>query len=121
MFVKDGWASETSEDFLFSRITSINWHSGMLLGQIDVHVQGLKSEIKNVQKDPGKLIVDRTRHHISKGDAPVSASAEVSAAKATTGEPDVYEQLHKLARLRDAGVISAEEFEVKKRVLMDRI
>lgn len=126
MFVKDGWTSKTSEDFPFSRISSINWHTGMLLGQIDIHVQGLKSEIKNVQKDAGKLIVDRTRHHISKGDQPTSAvqatpAPAAAAAAAASAEPDVYEQLRKLAELRTAGVITDEEFEAKKQVLMDRI
>ena len=35
--------------------------------------------------------------------------------------PDVYEEIRKLAALRDEGLITAEEFEVKKRDLLDRI
>lgn len=126
MFVKDGWTSKTSEDFPFSRISSINWHSGMLTGQIDVHVQGLKTEIKNVYKDAGKLIVDRVRHHISKGDMPTSAAPATSAstgpsAPAAPAEPDVYEQLRKLGELRDAGVLTEDEFLAKKATLLERL
>ncbi len=35
--------------------------------------------------------------------------------------PDVYEQIRRLADLRDNGLITAEEFETKKRELLDRI
>ena len=35
--------------------------------------------------------------------------------------PDVYEQIRRLAGLRDEGLITAEEFETKKRELLDRL
>jgi hypothetical protein len=37
------------------------------------------------------------------------------------GGPDIPEQIKKLAELRDSGAISAEEFEAKKRDLLDRM
>ncbi len=38
-----------------------------------------------------------------------------------TSAPDAMEQLKKLAELRDAGVITAEDFETKKSELLKRI
>jgi hypothetical protein len=35
--------------------------------------------------------------------------------------PDVYEQIRRLAELRDEGLIMPEEYEVKKRDLLDRL
>ena len=35
--------------------------------------------------------------------------------------PDIYEEIHRLAQLRDEGLITNEEFEAKKRELLDRI
>lgn len=34
---------------------------------------------------------------------------------------DVYEQIRRLAQLRDEGLITSEEFEEKKRDLLDRL
>jgi hypothetical protein len=42
----------------------------------------------------------------------------------TTGEtvtPNIYEQIRRLAKLRDEGLITTEEFEEKKRELLDRL
>ena len=39
----------------------------------------------------------------------------------SSGSGDIPDQIRKLAELRDAGVISAEEFETKKRDLLDRM
>jgi hypothetical protein len=65
--------------------------------------------------------VDRVRHHISKADAPVTAAPVVAAPASAAAAPDVYEQLRKLAELRDQGVINPEDFEAKKQELMRRI
>jgi hypothetical protein len=35
--------------------------------------------------------------------------------------PDVYEQLKKLGELRDAGILTDEEFAAKKQVLLDQM
>jgi Short C-terminal domain len=47
--------------------------------------------------------------------------AEAHAPQQSASAPDPVEQLRKLGELRDAGVISSEEFESKKRDLLDRI
>lgn len=46
-----------------------------------------------------------------------------SQAAATGGQPnqDLPDQIRKLAELRDAGIITAEEFEAKKRDLLDKM
>lgn len=36
-------------------------------------------------------------------------------------QPDVVDQLERLGKLRDSGVLTAEEFEAKKRELLDRL
>ncbi|MBM0255754.1 SHOCT domain-containing protein [Micromonospora sp. 4G55] len=40
------------------------------------------------------------------------------AATAVPSQPDPLDQLRKLAELRDAGIVTAEEFEAKKRQLL---
>lgn len=51
---------------------------------------------------------------LDKGAAPAPSPAAPS-------QPDVYDQLKKLGELRDAGVLSPEEFEAKKAELLGRL
>lgn len=114
LFLKDGMVSKRSEDLPLSKVSSIEWSSGMMLGKITAFVSGNKAEVTNVAKVDGKALVDDVRARIS--DAP-AAPATAPAAAAV----DPVEQLKKLAELRDAGVLTSEEFEAKKADLMGRI
>jgi hypothetical protein len=51
----------------------------------------------------------------------VLSREDVPTPAASQGGGDVYEQLKKLGELRDAGVLSPEEFEAKKAALIDRL
>ena len=52
---------------------------------------------------------------------PVSSSPRVPAVVPTAQEPNVLEQLKQLGALRDAGVVTTEEFENKKAELLKRL
>lgn len=108
-FVKDGRLRQTSEDFPFGSISSIQWDAKVMVGSIVVFAMGNKAEITNVSKDDGKPIVDAVRGRLS---APVAAS--------TVGS-DVMAQLRQLGELRDAGVVTTDEFEAKKSELLKRV
>ncbi len=109
LFVQDGVLSKTTEDFPLSKVSSVQWSSGLALGTVVVFASGNKAEIKNVQKDDGKAIVDAMRDRLSRADAP------------TTAAPDVAGQLRQLGELRDAGVLTAEEFAAKKAEILARL
>ena len=114
MFVQDGIMSKTTEDFPYSKISSVSWNSGLALGTIVVFASGNKAEIKNVAKGDGKAIVDALRERLA--DTP--AGAPVAAAPAA---PDVMAQLKQLGELKDAGILSTEEFDAKKTELLSRL
>ena len=114
LFVQDGLMSKTSEDFPIDKVSSVQWTSGMLMGAIVIFASGNKAEIKNIVKDDGKEIVDKIRHRIS---SPIPAPAPTGSALAD----DPIEQLRKLGELRDAGVVTPEEFEAKKTELLSRL
>jgi len=52
---------------------------------------------------------------------PAEPAPKRAAAPRAAKEPDVVDQLERLGKLRDAGVITADEFEAKKRDLLDRL
>jgi hypothetical protein len=119
LFLKDGMMSKTSEDFPLEKISSIQWSTGMLLGKITVFASGNKAEIVNVQKLDGKAITDAVRARTTGGSRP----NEPATATPTPSLPgaDVLDQLRKLGELRDAGVLTDEEFAAKKQRLLDQI
>ncbi len=114
LFVQDGVMSKSTEDFPYSKVSSVSWNSGMMLGTIVVFASGNKAEIKNVNKDDGKEIVDRLRERLA--DSPAASSAGPAPAQA-----DVMGQLKQLGELKAAGVLSQEEFDAKKAELLSRL
>lgn len=119
LFVKDGMMSKTTEDFPLSKVSSIQWSSGMLLGTITVFASANKVEIKNVDKGDGKELVDVIRARIAPGaDAPPPAAPAEPAAAAG---PDLIDQIKRLGELHDAGILTDEEFSTKKAELLARM
>lgn len=102
------------------RDCSIQWASVMVMGSITIFASGNKTEINHVNKSEGKSIVDRVRSRIS--DA--GSVAPVQVAQPDTG-PDsgevVIAQIQKLGELRDAGILTPEEFDAKKTELLGRL
>lgn len=114
LFVQDGVMSKRSEDFPLDKVSSVQWGSGLMLGAITIFASGNKTEIKNVNKDDGKEIVDRVRGRLTapKPEPPTAAGA---------AQPDIIGQIKQLAGLKDAGVLSQDEFEAKKAELLRRL
>jgi hypothetical protein len=120
LFLRDGLLSKSTEEFFFDRITSVAWSSGMLLGKITVATHGGNHIIDGVPKSDGKLLVDALREILHDRLNQVAA-AELSPAGREVPQPDVYDQLRKLAELHEAGVVSAEEYATKRAELLARI
>ena len=113
LFVKEGAMSRKSEDFPFEKVNSLQWSSGLAMGTIIIFAAGNKAEIKNVDKTAGKELADLVRQRIASPSAPTGASAAPSI--------DVADQLRKLGELRDAGILTDEEFTAKKAENLSRM
>jgi hypothetical protein len=117
LFIKEGAMSKTSEDFPLEKVSSVQWSSGMVTGTVTIFASGNKAEIKNVNKDDGKAITDLIRNRLS---APKPTDATTSA-EVPLAPADIPEQIRKLGELRDAGVLTSEEFDSKKAELLARM
>jgi Bacterial PH domain/Short C-terminal domain len=117
LFLKEGVFSRTTEDFPMEKISSVQWSSGIVQGTLTVFASGNKAEIKNMNKDDGKQIADTIRERLSTATTHGPVRDETSAAP----HPDVYGQLAKLGELRDAGILTKEEFDTKKAELLSRL
>lgn len=107
------WDSSTA-DFPLSVITSVSASKELFVNRLAIHTtSGQVMEIGNVSD------VDSLAAAIREELNRARAAAAQPAAPAPA--PDALDQLAKLAALRDAGVVTAEEFEAKKEDLLKRI
>lgn len=109
MFLKDGWTSQTTENFPFEKISSVQWSGGMMLGKIIIFASGNKAEITQVQKPDGKAMVDALNNIVANGPAPAVQAAPVQHAPAPV-QPEPMSSFEMVKELRNRGVLSPEEF-----------
>jgi hypothetical protein len=108
IFLFAGLVNSAFEDFPISNISSISYKSGILVASIEVYASGNKATIANVNKLDAKEIADAIRARLGRPASAANAQAVASDA----------DELAKWAALRDSGVITAEDFEAKKRQLL---
>jgi hypothetical protein len=108
IFVDKGIGKLRVEDFPYDKISSIQYETGWMSGTITIFASGNKAEIKNVVKDSCKGFADYVRARIS----PVSESVQTKAAP--TAGTDLVDQLERLGKLKDQGILTEEEFTAQK-------
>lgn len=113
LFVSEGRRRRASEEFQLRNVSSVEWTAGMVLGRITVFASGGRAEITNVNKRAGREITDLILRRLGLV-APVPPSATaLSSVTALSGDLDLRDRLRRLGELRDAGVLTREEFEGK--------
>ena len=100
------------ESYPYDHISSIETGKGMMGHQITFFASGNKVHMKWIdakQDVPGFISTVRARMKGGAGDG---------AAAVASSEPDVSDQIRKLAQLRDEGLVTDEEFQAKKAQLL---
>lgn len=118
MFVEQGMIRHNFEDFPYDKITSVKTETGMRSGKITIFTSGNKAELGDIHpKARAPEIGDYVRARIS-----AASSNKTDVAQAATPAVDTpVDQLKKLGELRDAGVLTPEEFESKKADILGRM
>lgn len=106
------------EDFNFERVTSIQYDSGLIYADIKVMTGGNNAELKRVNKTHAKLFCEKARLMINQPIRITPVSEPVQQKTFSAPQIDVAEQLTKLARLREQGYLTQEEFDSQKRKLL---
>lgn len=104
------FGKESSEDFPLEKVSSVRWQGGIGSGTVTIVASGGGAEIKSVIVADGRALVDAAR-------------ARLSAPRVATTKPidDPMDQLRKLGELRDAGILTTDEFDAKKADLLGRL
>jgi Bacterial PH domain/Short C-terminal domain/Domain of unknown function (DUF4429) len=116
LFLFHGIVGQSKEDFPLRLISSVQTKSGLGTGELKVFVSGNHSIISGILKSDLEPLANAVRQGMA---AQHGAAAQPQAA--TPPATDPYEALQKLASLRDAGILSSEEFEAKKQELLKRL
>ncbi len=99
------------EDFPLDKITTIQYETGLLLGEIKIHTSGNIAKIDNVEKANARAFAEFVRNKLSQ---PKETTAPI-----INNQPDVYDQLEKLAKLKEQGILTQEEFDTQKKKLLN--
>lgn len=112
-FLRDGWTGATHEDFPLERVTTVGFASRFGTGTVSIHASGNTAEITSVVSADGKRIAAAARK--------VAGPKPAERAERSDSSVDPMDQLKKLGELKDQGVLTPEEFEEKKKILLDRL
>lgn len=96
------------ESFPYSNVSSIESSKGLMGGSISFFASGNKAKMKWIKAGDEQAFVAHVRDRIGKKSS------------APTGN-DVASQIQKLASLRDAGILTEEEFAAKKTEMLARL
>lgn len=104
------------EDFAYDKISSIQYETGLLMGKLTIFTSGNKAIIENVMKSKVRAFGDSIRAKISAPQIPMAASTVVNVT--TSPENNVVEQLERLAKLKEQGILTEQEFVSQKKKIL---
>jgi hypothetical protein len=122
MFIDEGLVRSHREDFPYERVSSVQTSTSMMSGKLVIFASGNKAQLENIMpKQQATALADHIRHQIAGGPAAPATAAAAASEPRPAPTDDPFEKLRKLGELRDAGIISPEEFEAKKASIIDAI
>lgn len=103
--------------FPYDQISSVYCHKGMIGDELQLQVASDRVTIHNIPKGEGDVAAQNIRDMVGTMKAQPTASVVVSAAP----QIDIADQIEKLGKLREKGLITNEEFERKRSELLSRL
>lgn len=117
VFCRKGMMGDVFQAIPLDKITSVETLTRMGQRILTLHTSHDELKFKTFEQadvfDQAYNHIESLRHHFARPAAPVAAPAP--------GADTPLDRLAKLGALRDAGVVSPEEFETKKRELLAQI
>jgi hypothetical protein len=118
-----------TRSWMFNQISNVEFNVGITQGYLEVQPVGGTTAIGKAREDnlirfpkQGKYVdAFRSIHRLIQQKIDDAHKPQVASAPLPPSEPDALDQLKKLGELRDSGVITADEFDEKKRTLLDRL
>lgn len=117
LFISEAWGPGAAETFGLQEISSVQWQSGIMSGEITVRASGTEAGIDKVIKEDGKAMADAVDSAIAGGPppsgqvgAPPPASFEQHPPQAPADPLPQVPSSELVRTLRDRGVLTPDEF-----------
>lgn len=113
VFLEQGLVRRVQEDFAYDRISSVGVKKGLAFGALVISASGNEGEVDQiVPKATADEVAQIVRSRLGATGPPPTAVPSAPAA------PSPADQVRELAKLRDEGMLSEEEFETKRREIL---
>ena len=114
LYFAKGIVSTKVEEFPLDKITSVQYVTGLMTGDVTIFASGNKAEIKTTVKAHTKAFVDGLRAQLDAPKAPVPPP--LPPPRPVVG--DTMAELERLASMKQSGFLSDEEFAAAKRKIL---
>ena len=114
-FFQKGLAAESLQEFALPTIQALSTSKKLGGEKLEVSYSGMRAEIKQLGHGQGDVIVRAFRY------AREQAATAVPSPAPAAPVADPAEQLTKLASLKEAGIITQDEFDTKKTEILSRM
>jgi hypothetical protein len=115
---------EKIESISYDKITSVELGKGLFSSEIKIKASGYVGEIDAIPKDKAEKIVEYTKQamkNFSKRVEPSTATTSSSSSNKQDSGLSLADELMKLSKLKEQGIISKEEFQKMKQDVMKRL
>jgi hypothetical protein len=100
------------EDFPLDKISSIQYETGLMFGKVKIHTTGNVATIEQVDKTSSRKFAEFVRDKLSRPKETVTQAAS---------QPNLLDQIEKLGKLKESGILSDEEFTEQKKKLLEKL
>ncbi|WP_191906956.1 PH domain-containing protein [Adhaeribacter soli] len=100
------------EDFPLDKISSILYETGLIFGTVKIHTTGNIATIENVEKSSARKFAEFVR---DKSSRPKDPATQIKP------EPSILDQLEKLGKLKENGILTDLEFSEQKKKLLEKL
>ncbi|MDG1842224.1 MAG: PH domain-containing protein [Crocinitomicaceae bacterium] len=102
------------EDFPLDKISSIEYETGLLMSKIKIYTSNNKAIIEEISpKNYARLFSEFVRKKLS-DKTPSQYQNDI-------GKTDVLDQIEKLSKLKEKGILTEEEFNEQKQKLLNKL
>ncbi|MBN4064475.1 PH domain-containing protein [Dehalococcoides mccartyi] len=115
LFIDKGMMSLKVEDFPYDKLSSIEFKTGMLMGEITLYTSGNKAQIKNIEKGRVRPFAEYLRARVSS----ILDHASIPTSTTNSDAITVVEQLERLAKLKEQGILTDSEFADQKSKILE--
>lgn len=105
-----------STEIPLDMVNSVNYEKGMLMGSISIVNGAVKTEVKNVMKETAPKMIDAIKSARKEFMHPSQNNSQSSSDKPAKS---ITDQLHELKSLVDEGNLTQDEFNAKKKQLLN--